>query len=147
MTANSIRTIRVTSRAEDYFEHHFPNKPVVPGALTVAWLEHSGGLLVCHLTDGRSSAVISELRRVAYLRPAYPGDCLVIAVQFEDRDPRSALRENRPIEASGAVACEGDVIVRAQFSLSIVPYAPSLSRLADLSAALGMDRLVWREDP
>jgi 3-hydroxymyristoyl/3-hydroxydecanoyl-(acyl carrier protein) dehydratase len=137
LTATAIRAVRLTATAEEYFEYHFPGRPVVPGALLLAWLEHAGGVFVAHHTGGRAAVVLSEVQRVAFVRPGLPGDRLVVCVAFaEDASP--VVVPAGPWPADGVVRTDEGVIARARLTFERVPYGQMTPPWSAVAAAIGL---------
>jgi 3-hydroxyacyl-[acyl-carrier-protein] dehydratase len=75
--ATAIKNVSLT---EDFFEDHFPLKPIMPGVLILEGLAQLGGLLVeekVRLDTGRTlKAVMSIIEKTKFRAPAHPGDAL-----------------------------------------------------------------------
>lgn len=72
--------IKNVSLSEDFFDDHFPLKPIMPGALILEGMAQLSGLLleesVQNDTGARVKALMSIVERAKFRRPAYPGDTL-----------------------------------------------------------------------
>jgi len=66
--------------SEDFFDDHFPLKPIMPGALIVEGIAQLSGLLLeesIKASEGRSvKALMSIIEKAKFRIPAYPGDQL-----------------------------------------------------------------------
>jgi 3-hydroxymyristoyl/3-hydroxydecanoyl-(acyl carrier protein) dehydratase len=88
----SIVTARRIRPDEPYFTGHFPGKPVMPGVLVTDALAQTSGLLWGlskkeHGDDGGGKPRMFYLAAVnmKYVKPAYPGDELVMTAHTERR--------------------------------------------------------------
>jgi len=74
------RAVKNVSLSEDFFDDHFPLKPIMPGALIVEGLAQLSGLLLeegLRRDAGRSvKALMSMIERAKVRRPAKPGETL-----------------------------------------------------------------------
>lgn len=90
---------------EPYFQGHFPDKPVMPGVLIVEAMAQAAvilyGLSVDEDEEQRRRSKFLGKVDIRFIRPAYPGDRLVID-----------LRVIRLLE--GAIALKGKVTVRGK---------------------------------
>jgi len=66
--------------SEDFFDDHFPLKPILPGVLIIEGLAQLAGLLleesVRHAEGRRVKALLSLVERAKFRRPVHPGDRL-----------------------------------------------------------------------
>ncbi|NGX57895.1 MAG: 3-hydroxyacyl-[acyl-carrier-protein] dehydratase FabZ [Chlamydiae bacterium] len=63
---------------EQYFQGHFPEKPIMPGVLVLEALAQTGGIY-CHL-KGYSDKLCALLRidKAKFRHPVFPGDVLTL---------------------------------------------------------------------
>lgn len=77
------RAVKNIALSEDFFDDHFPLKPIMPGALIVEGMAQLSGLLLeetVRKDSGRNiKALMSIIREAKFRRPAYPGDQLEYA--------------------------------------------------------------------
>jgi 3-hydroxyacyl-[acyl-carrier-protein] dehydratase len=77
----SARAIKNVSLSEDFFDDHFPRRPVMPGVLIVEGMAQLSGLLLeaslqqKHQVDAK--AVLTVLERTKFRQPVRPGDTLI----------------------------------------------------------------------
>lgn len=73
--------VKSIALSEDFFEDHFPLKPIMPGALILEGMAQLSGLLIeegVRQDEGRNiKALMSIVDKAKFRRPAYPGDCLI----------------------------------------------------------------------
>lgn len=76
-TAQAIKTVALS---EDFFDDHFPLRPVMPGVLILEGMAQIAGLLLeegMRRQHGRNvKALLSIIKDAQFRRPAYPGDRL-----------------------------------------------------------------------
>ncbi len=74
------RAVKNIALSEDFFDDHFPLKPIMPGALIVEGMAQLSGLLLeegVRRDTGRNvKALMSMIKNAKFRRPAYPGDLL-----------------------------------------------------------------------
>lgn len=72
--------IKNVALSEDFFDDHFPSKPILPGVLVIEGMAQLAGLLleesVRHQEQRRVKALLSLVERAKFRRPAVPGDRL-----------------------------------------------------------------------
>jgi len=72
--------IKNISLSEDFFDDHFPEKPIMPGVLMIEGMAQlSGVLLEAGLRDDfgtRKKALLSVVEKAKFRKPVYPGECL-----------------------------------------------------------------------
>ena len=75
------RALKNVTLSEDFFDDHFPLKPIMPGVLILEGMAQLAGLLIeegVRRHDGRNvKALMSIIEKAKFRRPAYPGDQLV----------------------------------------------------------------------
>ncbi len=66
--------------SEDFFDDHFPLKPIMPGALMVEGMAQLSGLVieegVRKQTGKNVKALMSIIEKAKFRKPVYPGDTL-----------------------------------------------------------------------
>lgn len=74
------RAVKNIALSEDFFDDHFPLKPIMPGALIVEGMAQLAGLLieegVRRDTGRKLKALMSIIKEAKFRHPAYPGDRL-----------------------------------------------------------------------
>ncbi|QRX81991.1 3-hydroxyacyl-ACP dehydratase FabZ [Glaciimonas sp. PAMC28666] len=111
-SGKKITAIKNVTINEEFFNGHFPNKPVMPGVLTIEALAQTAALL-SFLTEGRKpdeNTVVYFLGidKARFRRPIEPGDQIKLEVEI--------LRVVRGIWKYKAIATvEGELAVEAEF--------------------------------
>jgi len=72
--------VKNVSLSEDFFDDHFPLKPIMPGVLMIEGMAQLSGLLLeegVRKETGRNvKALMSIVERAKFRKPVYPGDTL-----------------------------------------------------------------------
>jgi 3-hydroxyacyl-[acyl-carrier-protein] dehydratase len=72
--------IKNVALSEDFFDDHFPLKPIMPGVLMLEGMAQLSGLLLeegVRASGGRKvKALMSIIEKAKFRSPAKPGDCL-----------------------------------------------------------------------
>ncbi|MDR0441662.1 MAG: beta-hydroxyacyl-ACP dehydratase [Candidatus Accumulibacter sp.] len=79
------RGIKNVSLSEDFFDDHFPLKPIMPGVLVVEGMAQLSGLLLeeSMKREGRKvKALMSLMEKVKFRQPAYPGAQIAYACEI-----------------------------------------------------------------
>jgi len=111
-SGKSITAIKNVTINEEFFNGHFPNKPVMPGVLTIEALAQTAALL-SFLTEGRKpdeNTVVYFLGidKARFRRPVEPGDQIKLQVEI--------VRVVRGIWKYKAIATvDGELAVEAEF--------------------------------
>lgn len=84
VVANERATgLKNVSISENYFQGHFPARPVMPGVLIIEAMAQTAAVLVVH-TLGRESegklVYFMSVDNARFRRPVFPGDCLRVQV-------------------------------------------------------------------
>jgi UDP-3-O-[3-hydroxymyristoyl] N-acetylglucosamine deacetylase/3-hydroxyacyl-[acyl-carrier-protein] dehydratase len=76
---------------EEFFQGHFPGRPLMPGVLQIeAMAQLAGVLLLRKLENTGKLAVLAAVEKARLRRPVTPGDQLVIEVTAKRVKPRAA---------------------------------------------------------
>ena len=97
---------------EQFFQGHFPNKPVMPGVLILEAMAQTAAILAIESTDGVRDGKIVYLvgaEQVKWKRQVVPGDVLRIEMK--------SVRRRRPIWImSGEVTVDGKLVASGVIS-------------------------------
>jgi 3-hydroxyacyl-[acyl-carrier-protein] dehydratase len=127
-SGKQIRAIKNVSANEEFFNGHFPNKPVMPGVLMIEALAQTAALLA-FLTMGQKpdeNAVVYFLGidGARFKRPVEPGDQLVMEVEI--------LRQSRGIwKFQSRALVDGQLVVEAELMCTM----RSISELEPVQSA------------
>lgn len=75
--------IKNVSSSEDYFSLHFPDFPVMPGALMLEALEQASIIFISYSLDFSAYARLTEVKNAKFRRIIRPGDQLRLEVTMK----------------------------------------------------------------
>ena len=82
--ASAIKNVALS---EDFFDDHFPLKPIMPAVLILEGMAQLSGLLIeegVRLESGRNvKALMSIIEKAKFRQPVYPGDRLVYSAEVD----------------------------------------------------------------
>jgi 3-hydroxyacyl-[acyl-carrier-protein] dehydratase len=103
--ATGIKNVSIN---EQYFQGHFPTRPVMPGVLIIEAMAQTAAVLVVH-TLGRASegklVYFMTVDNARFRRPVVPGDCLHVHVT-KQRNRGNVWKFEGRAEVSGQLAAE-----------------------------------------
>ena len=102
--------------SEDYFEWHFPGRPIVPGVLVLEALSQLAGWLEAAGSDFESWILIDRVRTARYYAFARPGDRIDLEIEVIEEEGGEGRRVYR---GESRVAGKRAAIV--EFEARIVP--------------------------
>ncbi|RLE27434.1 MAG: 3-hydroxyacyl-[acyl-carrier-protein] dehydratase FabZ [Acidobacteria bacterium] len=100
--------IKNVAMSEDYLEHHFRNRPIMPGVLLLEALSQLAGWQVAAASDFESWFLIDQVHRCGLYGFVLPGDQVEISVErLEAPGPgRAAFRGIGRVKGQKRVAAE-----------------------------------------
>ncbi len=112
-SGKTIQAIKNVTINEEFFNGHFPNKPVMPGVLMIEALAQTSALLA-FLTMGQKpdeNAVVYFLGidNARFKRPVEPGDQLLMQVEIL-RQSRGIWKFKAQASVAGQLAVEGELM-------------------------------------
>ena len=85
------------------FMGHFPNRPIFPGVFIVEALSQ-----VAQLVAGPGVGITAKLDKFRFLRPVYPGDQLLLHVDFVNQVGPVTLMKGKA-SVAGVKVCMGEI--------------------------------------
>ena len=77
-----IRGLKNVTINEEFFQGHFPDKPVMPGVLIIEAMAQVGGVIFLSQEQYRGKiAYFTGIDKARFRRPVEPGDQLIIDVE------------------------------------------------------------------
>lgn len=100
---------------EEFFQGHFPGRPVMPGVMIVEAMAQTGGVLIMQEFDDISQYVIffMSIDKVKFRRPVVPGDQLRMEVEV-------MFFRRKVCRLKGRAFVDGDLVAEAEFSSILV---------------------------
>ena len=77
--------VKNLAMAEDYFEHHFPFFPIMPGVLMLEAMVELARWLMVYSTEFNFFGLLSKLNNAKFRNPAQPGDVLDVQVEWLEK--------------------------------------------------------------
>ncbi len=113
---DSILAYKNVTFNENFFQGHFPDKPIMPGVLILEALAQAGVILAFHRdgsdTDGKL-LLFTGIDGVKFRRPVVPGDCLMLKIVI--------IRQRLNIWKMKATATvDGDLVAEGILTAAIV---------------------------
>ena len=109
VVANQRATgLKNVSINEQYFQGHFPARPVMPGVLIIEAMAQTAAVLVVHTLGPDSEGKLVYFMSVDYARfrrPVFPGDCLHVRVT-KQRHRGNVWKFEGRAEVDGQLAAE-----------------------------------------
>jgi 3-hydroxyacyl-[acyl-carrier-protein] dehydratase len=109
----NARGIKNLAMSEDYFEHHFPFFPVMPGVLMLEAMVELARWLIVYSTEFEYSGLLAKLDSAKFRKPAQPGDILDVQVEWSEKTKTGIL-------FSGSIFLEGKMIAQASFENRLI---------------------------
>ena len=112
-SGKNITAIKNVSANEEFFNGHFPHKPVMPGVLMIEALAQTAALL-SFLTSGKKPGENEVVYFVGidgarFKRPVEPGDQLKMEVEIT-RNARGIWKYSAKASVDGQVAVEAELM-------------------------------------
>jgi 3-hydroxyacyl-[acyl-carrier-protein] dehydratase len=110
----TIRTIKNVTINEQFFNGHFPNRPVMPGVLMIEAMAQSAALLAfatvgIEKLDDDAVFYFAGIDGARFKRPVEPGDQLVMDI-FTDRAKAGIYKFRAEARVDGELACEANLM-------------------------------------
>ena len=112
-SGKTITAIKNVTINEEFFNGHFPHKPVMPGVLTIEALAQTAALLA-FLTNGQKpddNAVVYfvGIDGARFKRPVEPGDQLILEVEL-DRMKAGIFKFKARAKVGNDIATEAELM-------------------------------------
>lgn len=106
--------LKCVSAGELFFEGHFPQKKVMPGALIIEALAQMGAIAILSAPEDRGKlAVFSGIRQARFLRQVVPGDVLQLDCRITRRKGFIGMG-TAVASVDGETVCDAELIFALQ---------------------------------
>ena len=111
----SIHALKNVSCNEEYFNGHFPERPVMPGVLLIEALAQASGLLIFYTTNAGADAetnwyFLAGVDKARFKRIVNPGDQLQLHSEIS-RYKRDLWFFNAKAIVDGELACSAELLI------------------------------------
>jgi len=109
--------VKKVTANEEFFNGHFPQRPIMPGVLQVEAMAQVGGMVALQepVTDGKGDFFFAGVNNVKWRRPVVPGDTLVMEMELTAFKPRFGL-----VKMKGSCYVDGNKVVEGDFQFAMV---------------------------
>ncbi|MBN8807411.1 MAG: 3-hydroxyacyl-ACP dehydratase FabZ [Sphingomonas sp.] len=111
----SIAAIKAVSMNEEFFQGHFPERPIMPGVLQVEALAQAAGVLAVEslgLAGSGKLVYFMSIDGVKFRKPVEPGVLLRLEVEF-------VQKRSRVCKFAGKALLDGEVATECEFTAMI----------------------------
>ena len=106
----SIKALKAVSFNEEYFQGHFPGRPIMPGVLQIEALAQAAGILGIETLDLANSGKLvyfMAIENAKFRKPVEPGCLLQLDVSFTQQRAR-ICKFHGEASVDGKVTCDVD---------------------------------------
>ena len=110
-----ITAIKAVSMNEEFFQGHFPGRPIMPGVLQVEALAQAAGVLAVEslgLAGSGKLVYFMSIDGVKFRKPVEPGVLLKLEVEF-------VQKRSRVCKFAGKATLNGEVATECEFTAMI----------------------------
>ena len=111
----SIAAIKAVTINEQFFQGHFPGRPIMPGVLIVEAMAQAAGILAVEslgLAGSGKLVYFMSIDNVKFRKPVEPGVLLRLEVEF-------VQKRSRVCKFAGRAMLNGDVATECEFTAMI----------------------------
>jgi 3-hydroxyacyl-[acyl-carrier-protein] dehydratase len=109
--ASAVKNVTLS---EDFFTYHFPEQPIMPGALIIECMVQLADWLIRENQDFDSAGLPAGFETIKFYQIVRPGDQLNLQVEVLDR-------EDGQYRLSGQAQCGQQLVASARFTMKLVP--------------------------
>jgi 3-hydroxyacyl-[acyl-carrier-protein] dehydratase len=116
-----IVAIKAVSMTEEFFQGHFPGRPIMPGVLQVEALAQAAGVLAVEalgLAGSGKLVYFMSIDNVKFRKPVEPGVLLRLEVEF-------LQKRARVCKFAGKATLDGEIATECEFTAMIADPPPA----------------------
>jgi 3-hydroxyacyl-[acyl-carrier-protein] dehydratase len=96
---------------EQFFQGHFPGRPIMPGVLIVEAMAQVGGIVLLQMADSKDKlSLFAGIDKVRFRRPVVPGDQLIMTVELLCIKRKRFGKMQAKAEVDGQLVSEGELM-------------------------------------
>jgi len=102
---------------EEFFNGHFPERPIMPGVLQVEAMAQVGGIIALQepVTDGKGDFFFTGVNNIKWRRPVVPGDTLVMEMELVAFKKKFGIAKMK-----GVSYVDGNKVLEGDFQFALV---------------------------
>lgn len=108
-----LKAIKNVTVNEEFFNGHFPHKPIMPGVMILEAMAQAGALANHQSSDPDMEFMIASISDAKFRKPVVPGDQLVLHAEIE-KVKGKIKKINCKAEVDGKIVAEAQVMAVAQ---------------------------------
>ena len=118
-TAKAVKNIALS---EDFFDDHFPRRPVMPGVLIIEALAQTGGILLLNAFPNPEEKLVlfMQINNAKFRKPVIPGDQMYMEIEMTNKKSKVVLM-------SGKTYVNNILVAEAEFMAAIADREKELS--------------------
>lgn len=110
--AKALKNVTIN---EEFFNGHFPNRPIMPGVLVIEAMAQAGGLACYQGETSPYNLIIASISQARFRRPVVPGDQLILSGRVE-KDRGKIVVINCLAHVDGELVAETQVMAQVTSS-------------------------------
>ena len=115
VSGKSILALKNVSCNEDYFNGHFPQRPIMPGVLMIEALAQAAGLLIFYTTNTKADEntnwyYLAGVDKARFKRVVDPGDQLYLKVEVT-KQRRDLWVFDAKASVADELACSAELLL------------------------------------